>query len=54
MVGPENGQLAVERGACVWRERVRQLSQKWKENQPCKETRAEMGEAQKVVKLKGY
>lgn len=34
--------------------KVRQLSQKWKENQSCKETRAEMGEACKVVKLEGH
>lgn len=43
-----------KRCMCVAGKKVRQLSQKWKENQPCKETRAEMGEAQKVVKLKGY
>lgn len=55
IVGPENGQLAVERDACVCGgKKVRQLSQKWKEKQLCKETSAEMGEACKVVKLKGH
>lgn len=36
------------------RKEVRQLQQNQKEKQSCKETRAEMGEACKVAKLKGH
>lgn len=55
IIGSENGQLAVERGACVLGERKWDtLAKKGKENQLCKETRGEMEGACKVIKLKGH